>query len=292
MYCKLPAVLALATFFFLPFPSEAQHGGGGGHGFGGFSGHSAGHSVGHSIGHSFGHVFGFHSGRRGKGALPGKSEGEFSFLAGAAMIHGKVVELPGPRGQMVPPRGRFHRQPITEFGFSPHRGFFPFPQNSGFGFCAPFGGSPVRRFLFGEDFDCFQGSFIFDPFFLGGFLTDGFDALGFGDPPGALGMNSLPEDSQQPAPNFGTDNSAQPTGGPAPQNVAPQPPDTLLQLLDGSMYGLTNYWVEGERLHYITNYGGENSVPLAQIDFEKTIQLNASQGTPFKLHPKPSTSGQ
>jgi hypothetical protein len=65
-------------------------------------------------------------------------------------------------------------------------------------------------------------------------------------------------------------------------------PVTLLQLLDGSMYGLTDYWVEGERLHYITNYGGENSVPLERIDFGKTMQINADRGIKFELQPKPS----
>ncbi|PYT80245.1 MAG: hypothetical protein DMG40_13375 [Acidobacteria bacterium] len=55
----------------------------------------------------------------------------------------------------------------------------------------------------------------------------------------------------------------------------------LLQLLDGSMYGLTRYWLEGTTLHYITSYGGENTVPLTRIDFAKTLQLNAERSTPF-----------
>lgn len=63
---------------------------------------------------------------------------------------------------------------------------------------------------------------------------------------------------------------------------------TLLQLLDGSMYGLMDYWVEGERLYYITNYGGENSVPLERIDFGKTMEMNADRGVKFALQPRPS----
>jgi hypothetical protein len=66
-----------------------------------------------------------------------------------------------------------------------------------------------------------------------------------------------------------------------PSNVAQ--PVALLQLLDGSMYGLTRYWLEGLDLHYVTTYGGENSVPLVRIDFAKTIQLNAERGTRFDL---------
>ena len=48
---------------------------------------------------------------------------------------------------------------------------------------------------------------------------------------------------------------------------------TLLQLRDGSMYGLTRYWVEGNSLHYVTDYGGSNSVALDHIDVVKTKQL-------------------
>ena len=63
-------------------------------------------------------------------------------------------------------------------------------------------------------------------------------------------------------------------------------PVKLLQLVDGSMYGLTDYWVEGARLHYITNYGGENSVLLERIDFGKTLQMNADRGVKFELQPR------
>jgi hypothetical protein len=64
---------------------------------------------------------------------------------------------------------------------------------------------------------------------------------------------------------------------------------TLLQLRDGSMYGLTQYWVEGDNLHYFTTYGGENSVPIQRIDFEETVRLNADRGVDFVLRPKPAT---
>ena len=63
-------------------------------------------------------------------------------------------------------------------------------------------------------------------------------------------------------------------------------PVTLLQLLDGPMYGLTDYWIEGDQLHYVTTYGGQNAVPIERIDFAKTAQLNADQGIEFVLRPK------
>jgi len=69
----------------------------------------------------------------------------------------------------------------------------------------------------------------------------------------------------------------------------PARPITLLQLKNGWMYGLTDYWIEDGRLHYLTTYGGENSVPLEEIDFDKTVQLNAERGVEFVLRPKPQT---
>ena len=57
----------------------------------------------------------------------------------------------------------------------------------------------------------------------------------------------------------------------------------LLMLKDGSMYGLADYWLDGGRLHYITNYGGENSVELDRVDLPATLELNSRQGTPFLL---------
>ena len=63
---------------------------------------------------------------------------------------------------------------------------------------------------------------------------------------------------------------------------------TLLQLRDGSMYGLTDYWVEGNQLNYITTCGGQNTLPMEHIDFEKTVRLNADRGVEFVLGPKPA----
>lgn len=63
-------------------------------------------------------------------------------------------------------------------------------------------------------------------------------------------------------------------------------PVTLLQLKNGWMYGLTDYWVDGDKLHYVTNYGGKNSVPLDQIDLATTIRLNSERGVEFSLHTK------
>jgi hypothetical protein len=83
------------------------------------------------------------------------------------------------------------------------------------------------------------------------------------------------------SPNAGQANKAE-------DSVKRELPVTLLQLRDGSMYGLTEYWVEGDELHYFTTYGGEGSVPIERIDFEKTARLNADRDVEFVLKPKPA----
>ena len=67
---------------------------------------------------------------------------------------------------------------------------------------------------------------------------------------------------------------------------------TLLQLKNGWMYGLTDYWVEGDSPNYVTNYGGKNSVPLDQIDLATTIRLNSERKVEFSLHTKGQSPAQ
>jgi hypothetical protein len=78
-------------------------------------------------------------------------------------------------------------------------------------------------------------------------------------------------------PNFGEGTM------PSPNDMKAERPITLLQLRDGSMYGLTDYWVSDGELHYTTTYGGQNSLPFERIDLEKTVQLNADRDMPFVL---------
>lgn len=279
------SLLVLPLAFLLSPPLYAQHGGS--HGAGHFSGGGlSGHSVGRSIGQSFGHIFGNHSGRDSsrleKG--PGSRGGELPPLAGAAYIHGKVVMLPGPGGGMNvdrPPRqmvrGRFAAS------FVPHKAFAGSQFNVGFCDSIRF---TWHSFLFPGELDCFGSSFLPHPIFSRrcGFFWS--DSLFAGEGLGAS--------SESIASQAGSDSS-----GFVPRNAPPAPPQdeessgtsavkverpvTLLQLRDGSMYGLIRYWVHGERLHYVTDYGGEDDLPLERIDFAKTTQLNASRGTPLVL---------
>src|SRR5215471_11031824 len=141
----IAAVFAVLLSF--PTSLRAQHGGfAGGHMGGGFGhgGHSmSGHSGSHSAGHAVGHVFGHHGAgatngvgvRNGVSARHGGAAGERMFgieeptpFAGAAFVHGKVVQLPGPNG-VVFARPFSPRNPngvaFMHFPFSPQNAFGP-----------------------------------------------------------------------------------------------------------------------------------------------------------------------
>ena len=90
------------------------------------------------------------------------------------------------------------------------------------------------------------------------------------------------------SPGYGAQSEMSDSVEAEPPDASPQSeqPVTLLQLLDGSMYGLTSYHVIGHNLHYTTTYGARSSVPLDHIDFTETLKLNADRQVPFLLEPK------
>lgn len=150
--------------------------------------------------------------------------------------------------------------------------------NSCFGhaFCFGFGfgfGSPLLCdpfFRFGSCFPFFGSAFGFQ----GDFLPTGAGLLdGTSSASEAADLSSTPASSS--------------TDGAEPNH-----PITLLQLKNGWMYGLTDYWVEGDNLHYVTNYGGKNSVPLDMIDLGTTIRLNSESGVEFSFHTKRQSTAQ
>lgn len=145
-------------------------------------------------------------------------------------------------------------------------GFFPSRRH--------FGSSPCWNNIFRprptSRFNCFGDSFFLDPFFFGSYSMLGT----MPDPASAYALQSgLNEEALDAGNNFPSANAN---------------PITLLQLLDGSMYGLTSYHVIGHDLHYTTTYGGQNAVPLDRIDFTQTLRLNAERQVPFLLEPKSS----
>src|SRR6516164_370520 len=284
------AIVLIAGLWVLTAPqtSAAQggHGGGGGHGFGGhsgghsshgsFSGKASGHGrvsgVGHSISHSIAHFFGWR----------GKNAGSQPPAASAALVDRKMI--PQSNSNIVSP---LHHSPREAFFFVQP---FPIPRHRrlGFGGCPAFG-FPTNRFFFGNGFDCFNSGYYFsDAFFFASSSSSwyGWPTWSGNGPTGSmdapLPASPVPSDgSDTNSPSFGTGNEPE-------DNAKRQPPVTLLQLRDGSMYGLNEYWVDGDKLHYFTTYRGEGSVPIQGIDFEKTAELNLDRGVDFVLRPKPA----
>jgi hypothetical protein len=291
MQCAARPAVLLFIGLLAAKPICAQHGFGGGHISGGFSGHSAGHAMGSSIGHSFGHVFG-HRGGRGKGGAFKSGRAEEPPVAGAAIVKGKLVQMPGPAFVVGAARPPVRHDPFEGFPFRHRFDVFPFQNQFGFGFCQPFSGFGLRRhhFLLDDNFDCFGGGFFIDSLFFGSFSENlGFDGTLVGQ--GALGGNryaSAAASVEDASSSSFRDSAAAATksrvaeGEGLPAGVVKdERPSTLLVLLEGSMYGLTDYWLQDDRLHYVTTYGAQNSVPIESIDFEKTFQANEERGIEF-----------
>jgi hypothetical protein len=247
------------SLFLAPW-SYAQHGGG--HMAGGFSGHAI-----FSSGHSSGRGHSSHSTSR--------------FVSGLRHIVPGFWRSPKPTAPSTDSleavrvgTGDSVRRPII--GIRPSAPLFlprpPF-RNPCFGhaFCAGFG------FGFGTPLFC-------DPFFGFGRCLP-FFGLTFGFEGDSLSAGAAPQDVVSGASDLSS----------IPTESSTEDADrriTLLQLKNGWMYGLTDYWVEGDNLHYITNYGGKNSVPLDQIDLATTIRLNSERGIEFALHTKRRSTPQ
>jgi hypothetical protein len=247
---QLIAVVGVSLFL-APW-SYAQHGGG--HLGGGFSGHgifSSGHSSGR--GHTSHSSSRFVSGFRH--IVPG-------FWRSPKPIASSTDSLAAVRvGRGDPPR-----RPII--GTRPPL-FLRRP--------------PLRNPCFGHAF-CVGFGFGFEyPLFCDPFLGFGrcfpFFGLTFGFQGDSFSVGAGPQDVASNSSDLGSTPAASTTDG-------ADHPITLLQLKNGWMYGLTDYWVEGDDLHYVTNYGGKNSVPLALIDLPTTIRLNSERGVEFSLHTK------
>jgi hypothetical protein len=178
---------------------------------------------------------------------------------------------------------RFRRRiffPFSPFGF----GFGGF----GFGFgCDPFWDNWCPGYGFGYGGFGYGAGFGYDSGFGyggGGYYGAGSD-MNFefnGMDSGAAG-----EDMPLPEGNAGDwqnapDNSSQ-------GNVANAQPYVVIFLRDGTSYAVSDYWLAGGKLHYVTSYGGENSVDSNQLDLQRTVNENAAHGVTFTLRPSAAT---
>jgi hypothetical protein len=191
---------------------------------------------------------------------------------------------------------RHHHPPVVIFN-----PFFFSPFGFGFGFgCDPFWGWGCSQFGFG-----FGSGFGYGAAFgYGGFGTGWdlgyYNGGGYGASYGgsdmtfnAMGPSSSPDDMPSLEGNTGDwqdapANNSQATSA-SGNNVNPQQ-YVVIFLRDGSSYAVSDYWLAGGKLHYITSYGGENSVDLNQLDLQRTVNDNATRGVEFTLRPTPGAN--
>lgn len=203
----------------------------------------------------------------------------------------------------TPPRftpnglGPFFNNPLHPFGPNPCIGEF-----GGCGFGTGFIGSPfLNPFFFG---------FGFSPCFTG--FGCGFGPFGFGDLDwGGMGLDYgygngwyYPTDEEAgPPPENSTEDNQPPNYAPGyyfvpPPGEAeaapaqPQQPVVKLVLTDGTIFGVYSYWLQDNQLYYITTYNIKTSIPIGDLDLQKTVDLNAKLGTTFTLSPKPPDQQQ
>jgi hypothetical protein len=172
--------------------------------------------------------------------------------------------------------------------FPPHRRgnpnyfYYPYPY-FGFGFGGGFWG--------GGFYPCdpFWGCYGYGYGYDGGY---GFYGGSFGgDYSADLSYNSAEDQgsSQEPNPTL----FAAPAGeGEQGAGETPQQPYVILYLKDGSSYVVSDYWLSGGKLHYVTSYGGENVIDESQLDLQRTVNENAARGVDFTLRPEPAGNGE
>jgi hypothetical protein len=76
-----------------------------------------------------------------------------------------------------------------------------------------------------------------------------------------------------------------------PQANAQQPTIKLV-LKDGTIFDVYSYWAQNDRLFYITTYNIKTSIPLDDLDLQKTVDLNQKLGVTFTLSNKPPDQQQ
>ena len=124
-----------------------------------------------------------------------------------------------------------------------------------------------------------------EPFVANGLFVGGFADCGFWDWNCAWGWDDGWDNSY-----FDFNNWTYPAPSPEASNpggsASASSLVTVLYLKDGYSVGVTDYWLENDELHYVTTYGGENAIPVDEIDLQRTVDENAARGAPFVFRPK------
>jgi hypothetical protein len=142
-------------------------------------------------------------------------------------------------------------------------GGFGFGLGYGYGYCDPFWGCPAG--FYGSYYNGgYYGNQIYNQ------STDDSSVSNEFNPSRYWGPSAPPEE----------------TGG-GGGSASSSDSEVVLFLKDGTVYAITDYWIADNKLHYVTNYGGENSIPLDQLDMQRTVDVNAKRGVNITLRPTP-----
>ena len=145
---------------------------------------------------------------------------------------------------------------------------FGFGLGYGYGYCDPFWGCPAG--LYGSYYNGgYYGNQIYNA------TTDESSVSNEFNPSRYWGPSAPPEE----------------TGG-GGGSASSSDSEVVLFLKDGTVYAITDYWIADNKLHYVTNYGGENSIPLEQLDIQRTVDVNAKRGVNITLRPTPAPQSQ
>jgi hypothetical protein len=196
--------------------------------------------------------------------------------------NGAIAGKPGPRGITAPP----HVFPPRRPGYS----YYPYYPYYGFGWggglwwggfypCDPFWGCYGYGYGYGGGYGYYGGSFGSDYSANLSYNSPDDTMMSSPDPNDTMGAQE-PDQTWFAAPSS---DAAQP-----PSGESEQQPYVVLYLKDGSSYAVSDYWLSGGKLHYVTSYGGENAIDESQLDLQRTVNENATRGVDFTLRPRPA----
>ena len=178
-----------------------------------------------------------------------------------------------PHVPRFPPRQPVFFFPFFGFGgcFGPFffgcgAGFYPSFYGFGYGYCDPFWGCP--------------GGFGYGGYYNGGYYGNQI----YNDSTSGSGYESAPSNEFNPSRYAYPPEEPAYVGGGLSSDTS-----VVLFLKDGTVYAITDYWVADNKLHYVTNYGGENAIDLDTIDMQRTVDVNAKRGVTITLRPTPQT---
>jgi hypothetical protein len=186
------------------------------------------------------------------------------------------------RNTLLPPVTSMTLFTVGRPGMDLHRRIYPIPRRPIYppAFYPVFGYPGFGYPGFGLGFGFGLGAC--DPFWGWSFSCNEFLYGGYGD-------GSYGPDEFAPPLNVGP---AQPDYVPVPSdnNAAAEQDEAVLYLKDGTVYMLSDYWLEDNQIHYVNGDGMEHIIDLDLVDLQKTVDVNAKRGVVFTLRPAPDAN--